>query len=122
MGGINSFAFHPENQNKFLSVGQERKITYWDLQKSDAESVVDSSTNPSESDEQYTIDITKDGKLFVTGGALGILRIWDHNNGTIISEHAGHSNTITSVKFTPDGKQIISTGRDGLVLVWNIFQ
>jgi len=121
MGGINSFAFYPENQNKILSVGQERKVTYWDLQKSEPEAVVSSSDNPSESDELYAIDITKDGQLFVTGGALGILRIWDYNDGKILSEHSGHSSTITSVRFSPDGKQIISTGRDGLVLVWNIF-
>lgn len=121
MGGINSFTFHPENQNKVLSVGQERKVTYWDLQKSDEEAVINSSSNPSESDELFSIDISKDGSLFVTGGALGVLRIWDYNEGRCISEHSGHSNTITSVKFTPDGKQIISTGRDGLVLVWNIF-
>lgn len=121
MGGINSFAFHPEDQNKILSVGQERKITYWDLQKSEADALVDSSTNPNESDEQFSVDISKDGKYFATGGALGILRIWDYSEGKIVCENAGHSNTITTVKFTPDGKQIISTGRDGLVLVWNIF-
>lgn len=121
MGGINGFSFHPENQNKILSVGQERKVTYWDLQKSEAEGIVDTSNNPSESDEQFSIDISKNGNYFATGGALGILRVWDYNEGKIVGEHAGHSNTITSVKFTPDGKQIISTGRDGLVLVWNIF-
>eukprot|EP00344_Euplotes_crassus_P007599 CAMPEP_0197010058 /NCGR_PEP_ID=MMETSP1380-20130617/52577_1 /TAXON_ID=5936 /ORGANISM="Euplotes crassus, Strain CT5" /LENGTH=282 /DNA_ID=CAMNT_0042431711 /DNA_START=1053 /DNA_END=1901 /DNA_ORIENTATION=- len=121
MGGINGFSFNPENQNKVLSVGQERKVTYWDLSKSEAEGVVDTSSNPSESDEQFSIDISKDGRYFVTGGALGILRIWDYVEGKIVSEQAGHSNTITSVSFTPDGKQVISTGRDGLVLVWNVF-
>ncbi|CAI2361150.1 unnamed protein product [Moneuplotes crassus] len=121
MGGINGFSFNPENQNKVLSVGQERKVTYWDLSKSEAEGVVDTSSNPSESDEQFSIDISKDGRYFVTGGSLGILRIWDYTEGKIVSEQAGHSNTITSVSFTPDGKQVISTGRDGLVLVWNVF-
>jgi hypothetical protein len=33
MGGINCFAIAPLDNNKFLSVGQERKITYWDLRK-----------------------------------------------------------------------------------------
>lgn len=121
MGGINGFSFNPENQNKVVSVGQERKVTFWDLSKSEAEGVLDTSSNPSESDEQFSIDVSKDGKFFATGGALGILRIWNYAEGKIVSEHAGHSNTITSVSFTPDGKQVISTGRDGLVLIWNIF-
>ncbi len=34
MGGINSFSVVATDNNKFLSVGQERKITYWDLRKS----------------------------------------------------------------------------------------
>jgi WD40 repeat protein len=33
MGGVNGFSIAPSDQNKFVSVGQERKITYWDLRK-----------------------------------------------------------------------------------------
>jgi hypothetical protein len=33
MGGVNDFSIAPSDNNKFLSVGQERKITYWDLRK-----------------------------------------------------------------------------------------
>jgi WD40 repeat protein len=121
MGAINSFALSPEDQNKVISVGQERKITYWDLQKSDPEAVINSSSNPGENDELFSIDISKDGQLFATGGSLGVLRIWSYSEGVCLVEHSGHSNTITCVKFTPDSKQLVTTGRDGLVLVWNIF-
>mmetsp|Transcript_43147 Transcript_43147/g.41494 ORF Transcript_43147/g.41494 Transcript_43147/m.41494 type:complete len:202 (-) Transcript_43147:242-847(-) len=34
MGGVNCFSVSQGDNNKFLSVGQERKITYWDLRKS----------------------------------------------------------------------------------------
>lgn len=121
MGAINSFAMLPQDQNKVVSVGQERKITYWDLQKSDPEAIINSSSNPGESDELFSIDVSRDGQLLATGGSLGVLRIWSYSEGVCLVEHSGHSNTITCVKFTPDSKQLVTTGRDGLVLVWNIF-
>lgn len=96
MGGINGFATHPDDQNKVISVGQERKITYWDLKKSDAESIINSTPNADESDELYTVDISRGGgNLFATGGSLGILRIWDYSEGKCISEQQAHSAQIT---------------------------
>lgn len=52
---------------------------------------------------------------------LGIVRIYDYESGSFITDCRGHSNAVTCVKFAPDDKQVISTGRDGLVIVWNVF-
>jgi len=51
MGGINSFSIAPNDNNKFISVGQERKITYWDLRKANAELIIEASPFKGESDE-----------------------------------------------------------------------
>lgn len=34
---------------------------------------------------------------------------------------AGHSGTITEVRYSPDDKQLVSVGQDGCVLVWNMY-
>ena len=57
MGGINCFAISPLDQNLYLSVGQDRKITFWDIRKSQATGSIESSPNPSESEELFAIDI-----------------------------------------------------------------
>lgn len=57
MGGINGFSISPTDSNKFLSVGQDRKITFWDIRKSAAEGSIDSSPNPGESDELFAITV-----------------------------------------------------------------
>lgn len=57
MGGINGFSVSPIDSNKFLSVGQDRKITFWDIRKSAAEGSIDSSPNPGESDELFAITV-----------------------------------------------------------------
>jgi WD40 repeat protein len=121
MGGINCFSIAPQDNNKFLSVGQERKITYWDLRKSAPEAVLESSPYKGDSDELLSISISHNNKFFVTGGQVGIVRIYDFASGSFVTECRAHSNAITSVKFSPDDKQIISTGRDGLIIVWNFF-
>ena len=77
MGGINCISLSPLDNNKYLSVGQDRKITFWDIRKSQAEAVIESSPNPGESEELMAIDIQSTGKLFATGGQMGIVRIYD---------------------------------------------
>jgi len=57
MGGINCFAISPVDTNQFLSVGQDRKITYWDIRKSQAQGSLESTPNTGESDELLAIDI-----------------------------------------------------------------
>ncbi len=121
MGGVNAFSIAPSDNNKFVSVGQERKITYWDLRKSQPEVILESSPYKGESDELLSICISHNNKYFVTGGMLGIVRIYDFASGQFVTECKAHSGTITCVRFSPDDKQIISTGRDGLVVVWNFF-
>ncbi len=121
MGGINSFTIAPADSNKFLSVGQERKITYWDLRKAKAENILESSPYKGESDELLSVCISHNNAFFVTGGMLGIVRVYDFNSGQFVTECRGHSSAITKVRFSPDDKQILSTGRDGLVIVWNAF-
>jgi WD40 repeat protein len=121
MGGINCFDIAPLDNNKFLSVGQERKITYWDIRKPQPENLLESSPYKGETDELISIAISHNNKFFATGGALGVIRLYDYTNGAFITECRAHSSSITCVKFSPDDKQLISTGRDGLVVVWNFF-
>jgi WD40 repeat protein len=77
MGGINQIALNPMDNNKYLSVGQDRKVTFWDIRKSQAEGSLESSPNPGESEELFAVDIQSTGKLFATGGQNGIVRIYD---------------------------------------------
>ena len=121
MGGINSFCISPSDPNKYISVGQERKITYWDLRKAHEELILESSPFKGESDELCSVSISHNNKYFAVGGSLGIVRIFDYQSGQFITECRAHSSTINCVAFSGDDKQLISTGQDGLVAVWNVF-
>ena len=68
MGGLNCFAISPRDNNKFLTVGQERRITYWDLRKVNPEIVLDSSPYKGESEELHAVAISNSNKYFAVGG------------------------------------------------------
>jgi WD40 repeat protein len=68
-----------------------------------------------------SIAVSSSNKYFVTGGQLGVVRVYDYQSGAFITECRAHSSGITCVKFSQDDKQVVSTGRDGLVVVWNFF-
>mmetsp|Transcript_16438 Transcript_16438/g.27884 ORF Transcript_16438/g.27884 Transcript_16438/m.27884 type:complete len:105 (+) Transcript_16438:1745-2059(+) len=104
MGGINCFSISPVDTNQYLSVGQDRKITFWDIRKSQAQGCIESSPNPGESEELFAINISCDGKLFATGGLMGIVRIYDYATGGFIVDCRAHSSAILSLRFSPDGK------------------
>jgi len=86
MGGINSFCVNPNDMSKFITVGQERQITFWDSNKTSPEGSLSSSPNPNESDELFFITASPDGKTFATGGSLGIIRVWDFSSGSCLSQ------------------------------------
>jgi len=68
MGGLNAFSIAPLDNNKFISVGQEKKITYWDLRKTNPEAVLESSPYRGETDELNSIAISNSNKYFAVGG------------------------------------------------------
>lgn len=63
-----------------ISVGQEKKITEWDLRILDPVRVINAAPTPTEVDELYGVSISKTGKFFATGGVQGIVRAWDYES------------------------------------------
>lgn len=64
----------------------------------------DSSPRISDSDELLSVCISNSNKYFVTGGMLGIVRVYEFSSGKFICECRAHSSTITKVSFAPDDK------------------
>ena len=121
MGGLNSFSIAPLDNNKYISVGQERKITYWDLRKTDSEAILPGNPFKGETDELNSVSISSSNKYFAVGGSAGVLRIYNFATGKFVIDCRAHSSAITSVCFAADDKQVVSTGKDGLIAIWNIY-
>jgi WD40 repeat protein/tetratricopeptide (TPR) repeat protein len=57
--------------------------------------------------------VTPDAAELVTGGARGVLRVWDAATGAITGTLAGHTGTVGRCAVSPSGSLLASTGPDG---------
>jgi len=124
MGGCNNFQLSPIDENILYTVGQDRKITQWDLRNPKPVKVI--STNPynklDQADELFGLAISSNGRFLATGGTSGVIRVYDINNGLkFVGENYAHSSTITGLAFTYDDKYLISAGKDSMIMSLRTF-
>lgn len=68
----------------------------------------------------HSMDYNHNGTLLVTGGADGMVRLFDiRNSDCLIGWHA-HNTEVLDVVFNPDETSIYSIAADGKVCVWDI--
>lgn len=122
MGGINNFVLNKTNRNMLVTVGQDRRITQWDLRNpKPVRSISSNPFNRSDiADELFAIDISNNGKYLATGGTSGIIRCYDTETFTFLNEMNAHSGVCTNLMFTDDDKYLISSGSDSQILTYII--
>lgn len=118
MGGINHITLS-KDETQVLTVGQEKRISFWDLREHNPTRVVNLTEDLS--DEALCVAVSNSGKLVATGGTAHLLKLWDLDTIALLATGVGHSGAINDLKFSPDDRQLVSVGNDGLVLVWNIY-
>jgi WD40 repeat protein len=64
--------------------------------------------------------LTADGRLLVTGGNDGILRVWQLATGELGAELPGHKELIDATAVTADGRLAASASWDGTARVWDV--
>lgn len=122
VGGVNSFKVNPLDENMMISVGQDRKITQWDIRQPKPVRSISSNpyNRPDEADELLTVDISNDGRYFATGGASGIIRSYDLPSMNFLTEVAAHSGNCTNVAFSKNDRYLITCGSDSQILTYTI--
>ncbi|NXN25863.1 CFA52 protein, partial [Nycticryphes semicollaris] len=105
--------YHPEVY-QIITSGTDRKIVYWEvLDGSPIREIIGSMSSTING-----MDITSDGRHFVTGGDDFLVKLWDYNEGIVTHIGVGHSGKITRLKICPDKKYIVSVSADGAILLW----
>ncbi|XP_011496716.1 PREDICTED: cilia- and flagella-associated protein 52 [Ceratosolen solmsi marchali] len=105
--------FSPNNI-QILTCGTDRKISYWET----LDGLMIRELEGSGVGALNCIDISPDGKYFVTGGNDSIVKLWSYETGETSHVGMGHAAIITACKISPDGKNIVTVSADGAIMIW----
>ncbi|MBI2947187.1 MAG: protein kinase, partial [Verrucomicrobia bacterium] len=64
-------------------------------------------------------DFSPDGRLLVTSGQDGTLKLWEARTGEVIFSRQVHTSAIHSVRFSPDGRKVATGSQDKTVRIWD---
>jgi WD40 repeat protein len=69
------------------------------------------------SDSVWTVAVSADGRLAVSGSADRTVRVWDVERGRELRTMTGHSSAVTSVALADQAHLVVSGSYDGIVRV-----
>jgi len=108
-----SVIYHPD-ESQLVTVGTDRKVTYWDAYDGQTIRIVDGS----DSHEVNALAVDRDGAALVSGGSDKLVRVWGYDEGHCYFIGVAHSGSVSAVAFTPDKSRIVSVGSEGGIFIW----
>ncbi|KAL6443642.1 hypothetical protein ACFW04_001630 [Cataglyphis niger] len=99
---------------QILTCGTDRKIAYWEtLDASLVREIEGSSVGT-----LNCLDISPDGRHFVTGSNDCTVKIWEYDSANLLYVGISHAAIITGCKYSADGKYIVTISADGAIIIW----
>ncbi len=111
---ISDLAFHP-NSHSIISVGYDRKIIQWDIQKLDA---VSSKKIGVHRTAIQGVAYSPSGKLIASSGSDGRIILWQ--NGVRQKVLKVHDTLVKNLFFSPDDKYLYSSSNKGLIVIQTV--
>ncbi|GAA4520151.1 hypothetical protein GCM10023191_096660 [Actinoallomurus oryzae] len=68
----------------------------------------------------FAVDVDAAGRIAVSGGTGGTVRVWDVEAGTCLRVTAKQLSAVNTVEVSDDGSRAMSASRDGTIAVWSI--
>ena len=109
---VEDLAMSPEGE--LLSVSGDATVKIWNIEV--GAKIRDFQAH---SNWIYSIDMSHNGKQFVTGGADSTIKVWDYKSLKPIYSSVAHRNFVFDAKFSYDDSKIISIGSDNNIKVWD---
>ena len=113
--------FSPDGQ-RFLSAGNTFGVQLWPWH---ADRFPELKTPLQEFPEAWVVGFSNratfsyDGQRLITGGREHTVKIWDANNGQLLSTLFGHTGDVFAVAVSPDGRWLASGGEDTTIRLWD---
>lgn len=89
-----SVKYHPSDV-QILTVGTDRKITYWEVFDGSMVREIEGSHSTS----LNALDVSPTGEYFVTGGGEQIVKMWLYQEGVVAAYGVGHAAPVTGTRI-----------------------
>ncbi len=120
-GIVNDMSF--TSDGKFLiSVSDDKTIRIWDVEKGVLDRTLRSFSGDGPEGSIYAMALSPNNRFLAIGGyfAKNEVRIIDLEKDNGVTLLYGHTNIITSLRFSKDGLQLASSDATGVVRLWAI--
>ena len=119
--GVLGVAFSPDGRSIASASGtwflsEDGEVTVWDATTGQARRSFRSHTGPA-----FWVAFSRDGRRLASGGANGVVSIWDlttTRETEALTLH-GHLDTISRGAFSPDGRRLVTGSLDQTVRIWD---
>ncbi|NII26111.1 hypothetical protein HB364_13535 [Pseudoflavitalea sp. X16] len=67
-----------------------------------------------------SIVLSRSGTMIASGGADGVIKLWDAQTHTLLRTFFGHSGWVNGMSFMQNDEQLLSCGWDGDIKIWDV--
>ena len=112
---VTGVAFSPNDGSaRLATASNDNTVRIWDVQTYEQLLQFD---HP---DGVLSVAFSPDGTQIATGGADGVVRLWQAQAGDPGKAVGYHVGTVWAVAFSPDGAHVISAGADKSARIWDV--
>jgi WD40 repeat protein len=116
-GDVMSLAFSPDGQTLASGAELNASIFLWDVATGERQAELRGHET-----DVGALEFSRDGKVLVSGGGEGSIRVWDLAAQREIVEPMGAGGSVARVALSPDGQSMTSSAHfTGTLLLWDLW-